>query len=46
MRFLSPAWLVALIAVPPLLFLTSRIVRKAESLSAARRRAFLILRAA
>ena len=46
MRFLSPAWLIALIAVPPLLFLTSRIVRKAESLSAARRRAFLILRAA
>ncbi len=45
-KFLSPFWLIALAAIPPLLFLTWRIVRRAESLSPARRRVFSILRAA
>ena len=46
MRFLSPAWFLALLAVPPLLLLTWRIIRGGERLSPGRRRAFSILRVA
>jgi Ca-activated chloride channel homolog len=44
MRFLSPAWLLALLALPPLLVLTWRTVRRGERLSPGRRRAFTALR--
>jgi Mg-chelatase subunit ChlD len=44
MRFLSPAWLLAVLAVPPLLLLTWRTIRRNQGLSRRRRRAFTILR--
>ncbi len=46
MSFLSPFWLLALLAIPPLLFLTWRIISKGQRLSPGRRRAFSVLRIA